>query len=81
VSHGVGGVAVEHFLLTERLAAILRLAGLSVSTGTINEPEVLSRVLEIAVPDAVCTDRPGELRREAELSTATPLPAGCVRAA
>jgi glycerophosphoryl diester phosphodiesterase len=81
VSHGVGGVAVEHFLLTERLAAILRMAGLSVSTGTINEPEVLSRVLEIAAPDAVCTDRPGELRREAELRTAAPLPTGRVRAA
>jgi glycerophosphoryl diester phosphodiesterase len=64
VSHGVSGVAVEHFLLTERLAAILRLAGLSVSTGTVNNPELLRRVVEIAAPDAVCTDRPGELRRE-----------------
>jgi glycerophosphoryl diester phosphodiesterase len=81
VSHGVGGVAVEHFLLTERLAAILRLAGLSVSTGTINDPEVLSRVLEVAAPDAVCTDRPGELRREVELSTVAPSPPGRVRAA
>jgi glycerophosphoryl diester phosphodiesterase len=65
VRHGVGGVAVEHFLLTERLVAILRLAGLSVTTGTINNPELLRRVAEIAAPDAVCTDRPGELRREA----------------
>jgi len=81
VSHGVGGVAVEHFLLTERLAAILRMAGLSVSTGTINDAEVLGRVLEIATPDAVCTDRPGELRLEAELSTAAPPPPDRVRAA
>jgi glycerophosphoryl diester phosphodiesterase len=65
VSHGVTGVAVEHFLLTERLMAILRLAGLSVTTGTINNAELLRRVAEIAAPDAVCTDRPGELRREA----------------
>ena len=65
VSHGVGGIAVEHFLLTERLAATIRLAGLSVSTGTVNEPELLRRVVETAAPIAVCTDRPGELRAEA----------------
>jgi glycerophosphoryl diester phosphodiesterase len=70
VSHGVGGVAVEHFLLTEHLAAILRLAGLSVSTGTINDPELLRRVVEVAAPDAVCTDRPGGLRHEAGMLTA-----------
>ena len=65
VRRGVGGIAVEHFLLTQHLAATFRLAGLSVSTGTINSPELLGRVVEIAAPDAVCTDRPGELRREA----------------
>jgi hypothetical protein len=61
----VSGIAVEHFLLTERLAAIIRLAGLSVSTGTVNQPDLLRRVVETAAPDAVCTDRPGELRAEA----------------
>lgn len=65
VSHGVSGIAVEHFLLTERLAAIIRLAGLSVSTGTVNHPELLRRVVDTAAPDTVCTDRPGELRAEA----------------
>ena len=65
VGHGVSGIAVEHFLLTERLAAIIRLAGLSLSTGTVNQPELLRRVVETAAPDAVCTDRPGELRAEA----------------
>src|SRR5918999_1201092 len=65
VKRQVGGVAVEHFLLTERLAAIFRLAGLSVSTGTVNHAELLRRVTDTAAPDSVCTDRPGELRIEA----------------
>lgn len=58
---GVRGVSVEHFLLSERLVGALRGAGLSVNTGTVNHPEVLSRVLEFA-PDAIGTDRPHELR-------------------
>jgi glycerophosphoryl diester phosphodiesterase len=65
VSRGVGGVSVEHFLLTPRLARILRLAGLSINTGTVNDGTLLTRVVELAAPDAVCTDRPGELRAEA----------------
>jgi glycerophosphoryl diester phosphodiesterase len=73
VRHGVAGVAVEHFLLTQRLAAIFRLAGLSVSTGTVNHPELLRRVVDIAAPDAVCTDRPAELRAEAGWSRGLPL--------
>jgi glycerophosphoryl diester phosphodiesterase len=64
VRHGVGGVSIEHFLLAEPLVKVMRLAGLSVNTGTINHPELLARVLELG-PDAVCTDRPHELRREA----------------
>jgi glycerophosphoryl diester phosphodiesterase len=62
---GVKGVSVEHFLLSERLVGVLRDAGLSVNTGTVNHPEVLSRVLEFA-PDAIGTDRPHELRAAAE---------------
>jgi glycerophosphoryl diester phosphodiesterase len=62
---GVKGVSVEHFLLSERLVGVLRDSGLSVNTGTVNHPEVLSRVLEFA-PDAIGTDRPHELRAAAE---------------
>ncbi len=64
VSRGVTGVSVEHFLLSERLVSVFRLAGLSVNTGTINDAELLARVSELASPDAVCTDRPAELRAE-----------------
>lgn len=65
VHHGVAGISVEHFLLTPRLLSALRLAGLSLMTGTVNHAELLRRVVEIAAPDAVCTDRPAELRAEA----------------
>jgi glycerophosphoryl diester phosphodiesterase len=62
--NGVAGVSIEHFLLSERLVTALRAAGLSVNTGTVNDAEVLERVLAFA-PDAVVTDRPHELRAEA----------------
>ncbi|HSI80421.1 MAG TPA: glycerophosphodiester phosphodiesterase family protein [Solirubrobacterales bacterium] len=65
VARGLAGVSVEHFLLSPHLVAVLRLAGLSVCTGTVNHPELLRRVVDLARPDAVCTDRPGELRAEA----------------
>ncbi len=58
--HRLHGVSVEHFLLGDRLIAPLRLAGLSVNTGTVNDPELLPRVLA-AGPDAICTDCPHEL--------------------
>jgi glycerophosphoryl diester phosphodiesterase len=61
---GVAGVSIEHFLLSERLVGALRAAGLSVNTGTVNDPELLERVLAFD-PDAVVTDRPHELRAEA----------------
>jgi hypothetical protein len=47
------------------LVSVFRLAGLSVNTGTVNDAELLARVTELALPDAVCTDRPAELRAEA----------------
>jgi glycerophosphoryl diester phosphodiesterase len=65
ISRGVTGVSVEHFLLSPKLVAVFRLAGLSVSTGTVNHPELLARVAELAGPDAVTSDRPAELRAEA----------------
>jgi glycerophosphoryl diester phosphodiesterase len=64
VSRGVTGVSLEHFLLSPRLVSVFRLAGLSVNTGTVNDAELLTRVSELASPDAVCTDRPAELRTE-----------------
>ena len=64
VSRGVTGVSVEHFLLSVKLVSIFRLAGLSVNTGTVNDAELLARITEVAAPDAVCTDRPAELRAE-----------------
>ena len=65
VSRGVTGVSVEHFLLSVKLVSIFRLAGLSVNTGTVNDAELLAQITEVAAPDAVCTDRPAELRAEA----------------
>jgi glycerophosphoryl diester phosphodiesterase len=63
VRHGVFGVALEHFLLSESVVRPLRLAGLSLTVGTVNRVELLERVLPFA-PDAVCTDRPHELTAE-----------------
>ena len=59
---GVGGVCVEHFLLRAELVARLRLGGLSVSTGTINDASLASRAAGLGV-DTITTDRPAELRR------------------
>ncbi len=59
--HGVVGVCVEHFLLSRELAATLRRAGLSVTTGTVNDRALLHRVVALGV-DAVTTDDPAALR-------------------
>jgi glycerophosphoryl diester phosphodiesterase len=59
--HGVGGVCVEHFMLSAPLVAALRSGGLSVTTGTVNDPALLDRVLRFG-PDAVTTDAPHALR-------------------
>jgi glycerophosphoryl diester phosphodiesterase len=66
--HRVSGVSIEHFLLSRPLADTLRLAGLSVNTGTVNCAELLARALAFS-PDAVCTDRPHELRAESKPHT------------
>lgn len=72
LGNGVAGVSVEHFLLNERLVEVLREAGLSVNVGTVNHHDFLERVLELA-PDAIGTDRPHELRAEAEARAAPAL--------
>ena len=62
--HGVGGVCVEHFLLSSALVGALRRGGLSVTTGTLDEPGLLERLLPLR-PDAVTSDRPHALREAA----------------
>ena len=59
--HGVGGVCVEHFLLSPALVGALRRGGLSVTTGTLDEPALLERLLPLRL-DAVTSDRPHALR-------------------
>jgi glycerophosphoryl diester phosphodiesterase len=81
VARNIAGVSIEHFLLSPQLASVMRLAGLSVNTGTVNDAELLLRVVELAAPDAVGTDRPGELRAETRaLATAPASNAGAVAA-
>ena len=63
---GVAGVSVEHFLVSDHVARVMRLAGLSLNSGTINELDIARRVIALAAPDAICTDRPLELRAELE---------------
>jgi glycerophosphoryl diester phosphodiesterase len=62
--HGVSGVKVEHFLLSDELVCLLRAAGITVSTGTVNAVDLLEEVLR-AKPRCITTDRPHELREEA----------------
>lgn len=60
---GVRGVCIEHFLLHPELVECLRVRGLSVTTGTINEAALAERAMELGV-DAITTDRPAGLRYE-----------------
>jgi glycerophosphoryl diester phosphodiesterase len=60
---GVAGVCVEHFILHPALVAHLRAHGLSVTTGTINDPVLAARAVALGI-DAITTDRPAALRRE-----------------
>jgi glycerophosphoryl diester phosphodiesterase len=57
----VRGVCVEHFVLSRALVGVLRLGGLSVTTGTVNDAALLHRVVALSV-DAVTTDDPAGLR-------------------
>jgi glycerophosphoryl diester phosphodiesterase len=61
------GVCIEHFLLGAPIVAALRDAGLSITTGTVNDPLIAERVLGHA-PDALTSDRPHELAAELALS-------------
>ena len=54
-------VCIEHFLLHPALVARLRGHGLSVSTGTINDPLLAARAASLGV-DAITSDRPAALR-------------------
>jgi glycerophosphoryl diester phosphodiesterase len=60
---GVGGVCIEHFLLHPALVERLRGAGVSVTTGTINDATLAVRAATLGV-DAITTDRPSALHRE-----------------
>jgi glycerophosphoryl diester phosphodiesterase len=64
IRHRVTGVKVEHFLLSDQLVNTLRVAGITVSTGTVNHVELLEKVLATQ-PRCITTDRPHELRAEA----------------
>jgi glycerophosphoryl diester phosphodiesterase len=58
---GVGGVCVVHFLLSPSLVDTLQAAGLSVTPGTINHPEMLPLPVGLGL-DATTTDAPHELQ-------------------
>jgi glycerophosphoryl diester phosphodiesterase len=60
---GVGGVCIEHFLLHPALVERLRLGGLSITTGTVNDAALAARAAVLGV-DAITTDRPAALRRQ-----------------
>jgi glycerophosphoryl diester phosphodiesterase len=59
--HGVGGVCVEPQVLHQRKVDELRLGGLSVTSGTINDPELARRAASLGL-DAITSDRPDVLR-------------------
>jgi glycerophosphoryl diester phosphodiesterase len=60
---GVGGVCIEHFLLHPALVERLRLGGLSVTTGTVNDAALAARAAVLAV-DAITTDQPAALHHQ-----------------
>ena len=60
---GVRGVCIEAFLLHPGLVDQLRVDGLSVTTGTINDATLAARASALGV-DAITTDRPAALHRE-----------------
>jgi glycerophosphoryl diester phosphodiesterase len=60
---GIGGVRIERFLLHPALVERLRLGGLSVTTGTLNDAELAARAAGLGV-DAITTDRPAAPHHE-----------------
>jgi glycerophosphoryl diester phosphodiesterase len=75
---GICGVCVEHFLLSPSLVDTLQAAGLSVTTGTINHPEMLPLLLGLGL-DAITTDVPHELREALITASGALAPAGGAR--
>jgi glycerophosphoryl diester phosphodiesterase len=75
--HRVIGVCVEHFMLSHHMAAALRGGGLSLTTGTINEPALAARARRF-VPDAITSDAPHALLMPAEGHETFELAAGGV---
>jgi glycerophosphoryl diester phosphodiesterase len=71
---GIDGVCVEHFLLSPALVGTLRASGLGVSTGTINHPALLPRLLTLGL-DASTSDYPAELRAALTANEPSPLAA------
>jgi glycerophosphoryl diester phosphodiesterase len=61
--HGIEGVSVEGFILSERLCEPIVEAGLTISVGAVNSIEQLKRVLPFQ-PHIVVSDCPLELRDE-----------------
>jgi glycerophosphoryl diester phosphodiesterase len=60
-AHGVKGVCVEPQLLHPRLVDELRTAGLSITSGTINDLDLARRAASLGI-DAITSDRPAFLR-------------------
>jgi glycerophosphoryl diester phosphodiesterase len=60
--HGVEGVSMEGFILSERLYEPLAEAGLTISVGAVNSSEQLELVLPFG-PEILVSDCPLELRR------------------
>jgi glycerophosphoryl diester phosphodiesterase len=60
---GVGGACIEHFLLHPALVERLRLGGLSVTTGTVNDATLAARAAALGI-DAITTDRPATLHHQ-----------------
>jgi glycerophosphoryl diester phosphodiesterase len=56
-------VCIEDFLLHGALVERLRASGLSVATGTINDPVLAARAAALGV-EAITTDRPAALHEE-----------------
>jgi glycerophosphoryl diester phosphodiesterase len=60
----VDGVCVEHFLLHSALVDELQAGGLSVTTGTVNDIDLVRRVANLGV-DAITTDDPAQISSRA----------------
>lgn len=62
-ANGVTGIVLEAHYFDAKVVDTWRMAGLSITSGVVNHPEIAERVLEHS-PDALCSDRPHELAHE-----------------